>query len=359
MLGSLKQLDVGEAWVYSPGWLRQPLHQIRFRPIETLDTHATPRPGRPAATARKVAAVDIEALGEVMAELVEQRRLDDPTALRARIRELEEQLARQRAQTAEPTIVERVIERTVPVMPDLSAMQAAADATIARLEEATRQAREELNAAVDAVSAQVKSAHEEARQQPVTQDTGNIRPAPSTRAASASATGSHMSSAPPVDARPSVGAEVQLGKAHRSILTVAATYGPRPVASVAVLAGYSHKGGGFRNAISSLRSNGLIEGRGEISITDAGREALGPVPQLPTGTALREHWKSQAGVPSAAGKVLDILAQRYPHPVSIEDLAAATGYEPSGGGFRNALSRLRSLGLAHGRGELAIDHALI
>lgn len=149
-----------------------------------------------------------------------------------------------------------------------------------------------------------------------------------------------------------------LPKAQRLVLSVLATYGPRPVGSVAILAGYSSKGGGFRNALSAMRTLGLIDGRGDLTITDAGRAALGPVDDLPTGARLRAHWKAHEAVPLAAGKILDALATNYPEPMSIETLAAATGYEPTGGGFRNAVSRLRSLGLAHGRGALVLDEDL-
>jgi uncharacterized protein len=42
----------------------------------------------------------------------------------------------------------------------------------------------------------------------------------------------------------------------------------------------------------------------------------------------------------------------YPAALAKEEVAAKAGYEASGGGFNNALGRLRTLQLVRGRGEL-------
>jgi hypothetical protein len=49
----------------------------------------------------------------------------------------------------------------------------------------------------------------------------------------------------------------------------------------------------------------------------------------------------------------------YPLALSKVDIAAQTGYEPSGGGFNNALGRLRTLELIDGRAELKISGNLV
>jgi hypothetical protein len=41
-----------------------------------------------------------------------------------------------------------------------------------------------------------------------------------------------------------------------------------------------------------------------------------------------------------------------------EEIAAKSGYEPKGGGFNNALGRLRTLKLLGGRGELTASDDL-
>ena len=146
----------------------------------------------------------------------------------------------------------------------------------------------------------------------------------------------------PVVARASNGAT--LSKAERLVLTALAQYpAGRTKTQVAILTGYAGSGGGFNNALSSLRSRGFMEGSDPITITEDGRAALGPFDPLPHGNALREHWRKQLS--KAENAVLDSLVAVYPDALTKELLAADAGYEPSGGGFNNALSRLRTLEL--------------
>lgn len=146
--------------------------------------------------------------------------------------------------------------------------------------------------------------------------------------------------------------EAKMGKCERLILTALAQHPQgRSKVQVAVLTGYAKNGGSFNNALGALRSRGLIEGRGEnLTITKAGREALGPYTLLPTGKALLEHWKSQLG--KAERAILVAAASVYPDASSKKTLGDMTGYEPNGGSFNNALGRLRTLELIVGRGEI-------
>lgn len=87
----------------------------------------------------------------------------------------------------------------------------------------------------------------------------------------------------------------------------------------------------------------LLELGGHLSITDAGLRALGPYEPLPHGRALLTYWLANVG--KAERLVLEAVAKAWPRAMSKEEVAAAAGYEASGGGFNNALSRLRTLEL--------------
>jgi hypothetical protein len=143
-----------------------------------------------------------------------------------------------------------------------------------------------------------------------------------------------------------------LSKAEKLILQVLAQFpSGRTMQQVAILTGYSSKGGGFRNALSSLRSKEYITGRGDLQITFLGLELIrGQYEPLPTGQALVDHWMKQ--LPLAPRKILEVAAVKYPRRVSIDKVALITGYSAGGGGFRNALSRLRTLGLIEGHGDI-------
>ena len=48
----------------------------------------------------------------------------------------------------------------------------------------------------------------------------------------------------------------------------------------------------------------------------------------------------------------------YPDALTKEEVAAKAGYEANGGGFNNALGRLRTLELVQGRGEIKVTDNL-
>lgn len=149
-----------------------------------------------------------------------------------------------------------------------------------------------------------------------------------------------------------------LSKAERSVLRVLAQYPEgRTVVQVALLTNYAHSGGGFRNALGSLRSKGLISGDAErLTITDEGTAAAGDVQPLPTGRELLDQWKRQSS--KAERLILEALADRAPDAMTPEEIAEVTGYEAGGGGFRNALGRLRTLEVIRGRGQIQLADEL-
>ncbi len=155
--------------------------------------------------------------------------------------------------------------------------------------------------------------------------------------------------------------EGSLPKAERRILTALAQYpNGRNKAQLAILAGYAINGGGFNNSIGALRTKGFLQGsRDQFSCTPVGMEALGgawePLPE--PGKELVDYW--MRALTRAERSVLDYLFAMYPSGTTKEDLAAATGYTADGGGFNNALGRLRTLELIKGRGQLTLNPDLV
>jgi hypothetical protein len=157
--------------------------------------------------------------------------------------------------------------------------------------------------------------------------------------------------------RPSSGAGEKLPRAERSILIALAQYPDgRTKVQVALLCGYAHSGGGFNNALGALRSKEYIEGSDTLRITGAGMNALGTYDPLPTGDALLQHWYRNLG--KAERSILQVCVENYPNALSKEQVADMAGYEVGGGGFNNALGRLRTLELIEGRGELRASEDL-
>jgi len=151
---------------------------------------------------------------------------------------------------------------------------------------------------------------------------------------------------------------LKLAAGERRILTALAQYPEgRSKVQVAVLTGYAATGGGFNNYLGALRSRGLIGSDGDrVTITEAGIQVLGLWEALPTGAGLIDYWRGRLG--KAERRILETLAQVYPAGLNKEEVAAQAGYEANGGGFNNALGRLRTLELVQGRGELKASESL-
>jgi hypothetical protein len=115
-------------------------------------------------------------------------------------------------------------------------------------------------------------------------------------------------------------------------------------AAVAFLAGYTYGGGAFNNPRGKLNTSGLVTYLpGErIRLTETGRD-LASFPDVPlTARALQEHVMSV--LPGPHQKILRVLLDKYPTPITKDECAALAGYAP-GGAFNNPLGRLRSMGL--------------
>ncbi|MFA7298015.1 MAG: helicase HerA-like domain-containing protein, partial [Dehalococcoidia bacterium] len=89
---SLTSLDIGEAWVWSPGWL-DVFKRVRITMPWTYDSSYTPKPGESRPDPAGVLDVDLDALGARIAATREQAKATDPKALQARVRELEAEIA--------------------------------------------------------------------------------------------------------------------------------------------------------------------------------------------------------------------------------------------------------------------------
>lgn len=333
VIGSLASLEVGEAWYYEPG--EDLLQRVRVRARRTFNSSATPQAGEATVEPRALAPVDLAELQKRMAETIEREQTNDPKALRRRIADLERALAEKSAATVERVEVSILREEDARAMRGLAESLNLHDSLLTEL----RRQFEDMRVHVAAVVGERPPAPTVERQtasKPATLP-GKERNAPIPRAAT----------------QPG---DVSLSKSERAVLSVLAQYVTRTRNQVGLLTGYAVNGGGFNNALSALRSKGLIEGSREaLSITPAG-QALAVFEDLPTGPALLDFWIGRQS--KAEGLILRALAAVWPAAMDKAELGRATGYEPSGGGFNNALSRLRTLELITRGTEIALAHDL-
>ncbi len=318
----LPKLRRGAPHIWSPSWLKVS-KVIEIAKLSTFDTSQTPKVDAFGDAAPEwtppVADVDLEEISAAVAATIEKAKAEDPKHLRARVAELERALAAAKRE-AEAAAQRPAVQKVPPEF--LQTMELLIDNITEGLDAAAAGASririglEKINSPVSAPAAAAAPVRKIQHQR------SDFRAA-----------------------APAAGPGEKLPKAQRAILTVLAEQGaPCTRRKVAIASGYAISGGGFKNAISALRVGGLISGSNVLHITEAGKAALGPFEPLPVGRDLLEHWCRE--LPKAERLILTTIYEQGPGATfTKESLARSTNYEADGGGFKNALSRLRTLEL--------------
>jgi len=358
LVDGLPELAKGEAWIFSPAWLRI-LKKITFRRRRTFDSGATPEIGvklRPPATH---ADVDLDVIRKSMAATIEKAKADDPRELRRRIAELERKLTQsestRRIETREVEKVVEVLDRKAVrriqaqverwMLTRSDAIHIELEAMVRGLDESIELAISDPPVAVLGVSvipAQLKRQVTESRPSherdagaerltPRSRPITSPRPAPSSVAPSAIVSGG------------------KLGLGERKVLAVLAQWPDgRAQKDVAFLAGYSAKASTLGVILSKLRQLGLVEPGQPVKATAEGLAAAGGVQELPSGPELLEHWLRHPRIGEGERKVLRALIDAYPDNLTHAELCERTGYSPDASTMGVILSKLRKLGLVEG-----------
>lgn len=360
ILNSLPTLQQGEAYVYSPGWLKT-LVRVKFNKKKSADTSSTPKVGEKRKDPKSLKDVDLKRLTTKMAATVERAKANDPTELQKQIKLLKSELndtikAKPKVEyTHKPNDV-RELEKWrdtgfkagyAQAMSEMAEHIKAADGTLAVVEREMYAHHEKL----------VKIG-KIAKSHPKPKLPAAMEPAEQARREAQYGTLGGKPAAPLV--KPPLGHGMaaatngqSLPKSERLIMQALVQYPNGCTKSkTALLAGYAVSGGGFNNSLSSLRTKGYLTGHGDsLSATLAGADALGHYDPLPRGRNLQQYWLSKLS--KAERSALQVLLELPGGArMSKEELAEAAGYASDGGGFNNALSKLRTLELIEGRGDL-------
>lgn len=346
VLGSLASLERGEAWVWSPSFLRI-LQRVRIRTRTTFDSSRTPEAGEAAIAPRAFAQVDIAQLDARIAATVEQQKANDPAELKRRIRELERQLAERPAEKVVETVVETVVESVeVPVLTeDDRQMLRDLSLSIHNAAASGLAASDQLGGAIATLIGRVNQTPTREREEraPRGVPAAPARGRGDTAVATLAPAASRRDPASAVD-----GEGVQLGRAERALLTALVQF-PDGLskARLSLVSGYSSTSSSFSNALGALRSAGLVDrGVSPIRATPAGLEAMPVVPAPPTREERIAFWGGRLG--KAERTFLDVLTAAYPDSLTKEEISERTGYSATSSSFSNALGRLRSLELVEG-----------
>lgn len=369
MLSSLASLENGEAWVWSPHYLRK-MERFRFYRSKTFDSGATPtnhskKSTRAAAT---LADVDLAALKTRMAETLERAEAEDPKALRKRVAELEKEKAKGNwAGSAVELDAARGRIR------ELEAWGKDMEGELARLKhELGRMAAyfTQLGGELDTLSKAKGSMETFSQSVHVPEVKGRVPPLSAglkarlevgklgtpipkriNQAMRITAVTREALGLPKngnVDAGRVMGSQ-KLGKCAKALLAALVQHGDMSLQQAAIVAGYPSTAPIVIKSAGELRSAGLIAGtNGLLVVTAEGGKhpALRDVEPLPTGRKLADYWLGRLGKCEEA--ILREVLEAHPKPVSLDSAAWNAGYESGAPIVIKSAGRLRTLMLVNG-----------
>lgn len=348
MLATLPHLAPGEAWVWSPAFLNT-FSKVVFRRRSTFDSGSTPKVSETRITPSTFAQVDLDELRDRLAASIEVAAQSDPKALRARIVQLERELAKRPSAEREvvevevPVEVERIVERTV-------VPQDVVD-TLDRLIRFVEDVGSDLGSVKDRMVDGHKEMLETAKAWRNHQPTETTVAAPSARQERSRPSRPVVKPGrvrPEPDGPDETDGEVQLKAGARRLLDTMAAHYPAVLTKpqIGTLAKLKHTGGTFSTYWGILRRAGLIEEANDDGwiITDAGLDRAGVEPANPSTTEeLLDMWRSS--LKKGARNMLDALVEAHPYAMTKDQLGEHVELEPSGGTFSTYLGTLRRNGL--------------
>lgn len=336
ILTELPQLPTGEGFFYSPAFMGV-LVKFKAFPSTTFDSSATPKLGETRIEPTAFASVDLEALSTQMASTIEQVKAKDPVLLQRRVAVLE----RESAEWKKEALALREHAEALSNRPPTVEVREVVPEPVLTLLRGLTKMSEDVTRVLGAVT--------EAQS-----DVAALAAAPVVKITPPPAPRSSPPSPPlPPSTGDSGGGDSTFSKAEKQVMTVLAQFPEgRTFTQIAILSGRSSKSSAFKNALSSLRTSGALVGdnKSVMQATPEGIERLGPWEPLPQGRALFDHWCSMLG--KSERTVLQALVDAYPMSLTKPLISQHSGYSETSSGFKNALSKLRTLELAEGYDEM-------
>lgn len=151
--------------------------------------------------------------------------------------------------------------------------------------------------------------------------------------------------------------EYNLNLCAKKIYSLLAQYSERSFSKsqIGVFTGYSHKSGGFSNAISNLRSLDLVEGSGYDLRAKVVNQDITQEFDFSKETIISKLSKCEK-------EIYNVLLENPYEEYTKEDIAGLTptNYSANSGGFSNAISRLNTLGmLERNSGKIKLNPELL
>lgn len=344
LVDELPGLDVGDAWIWSPQFLKVS-KQIHIAKKRTYDASSTPEVGAAIAKPKELSPVDVEKIKTSMADVVKRAEESDPKKLQAEIRRLNAELAKKPA-SAPQSIAEPKIKE-VPVITD------------AQLEKAKRIA-ESMDPLIEKLEAKLAELKEiryvfvsgAERVRLYTNEKFGVTKSP------VAAKVPSRPAASPIQQRPAEPREIgelKLNRKQQEILDAVAWWESIGIESptgiqVGAVALIDPTGGHFSNLVGPLSANGLIEREsGRIRLTDSGRMIATPPETASTLDGYHDILRARVRrMKQASGRTVDVLNAIIAadgNSITTEEIGQAVGIDHTGGHFSNTIGPLSTAGL--------------
>ena len=376
VLDSLAGLGRGEGWAWYPEG--NYLERLRFPPIRTFDSSATPTDGEAPAAPKTLADIDLAAVNAALTAAVEEAKANDPKLLRAEVDRLKRELADERSKpiTMHAGELGKAQERIAELESRVSALASdnrnlvSIRGSIAHLlTQAIELARGESECTnVPYIGTSPSAAHrhnvdtpvplpasvlggESYAEPPVPAENGSLA---SVRAGSAgpSPRGGAGANGSPAGgghrAAPASGKDLR--EAHFRVLEAFLWYErlgqTQPSdAQLCLYLGYSPTSSTISVLLSFLRRSGHVAGH---EITNLGRSCV----HLPEVGTLRDFHDSIRGVLSGGARaVFDLAVANRRRELSSDEICEHMGWSTTSSTLSVALSELRRVGVMERRGH--------
>ena len=356
---ALPALPVGTAFFASAPLKIAERVQIRSR--RTFNSGATPKPGERKEEPKVLAQIDIEKLGQRIADSVKRAQEASPEALQQRVVQLERELVV--ATNARP-FENPQLGMTHEELGEVAMLKEKLDALGAEINaiELREQSLQDRLAAAAALSQQLTALLNE--EDPVAATSESLRPMQQEAELLLSRVTQRSKPSSRIVASTCPEKETESGKLNgvtERILGAIAQFRAIGVNQpqkmhVCLFSGYGNMASkGFANAVSSLRTAGLIDypTSGTVTLTGAGVAAAPKLESIRGDSDLQRRIEAMLSGPET--NIFRIAVKSYPKPVAKEAVMAGAGYgNAASKGFANSVSRLRTLGFIDypSRGEI-------
>jgi len=341
MLEQVSSLQAGEAFVWSPAWLKV-FERVTVDGMTTFDSGAAPDADE-ASQPRVRADVDIEALESTLQKLVEEEKSSDPRQLQKQVLTLQQKLqeAEQKPAQVDTVAYEQLQQQYESLRQQAEYDKRALESEVAVLRTKIGRIRRLLgDAAAEAQPLVVSSPYENGPGTLVIPPSKSLPPA--AIAARPVRTLSEYGRDKP-QGRPELQTRGSASGQNR-LLAVMREWPGIQRRNLAIRSLMTPDSGTFTKYLSNLRTAGLIDEQSGFRPTPSGEAAAAAFPQPLRGQDLRDAWLSRVGG-GGETRMFAALLNAGGGWLSRQELGELAGLEPDSGTFTKYLSNIRVKGL--------------